>query len=110
MSLQGLPVIRWAYFIYLTGLEVWKLKCIISGCASRAVVTEEVIIRGKRMMLAVCTEHYKLIVDLKEEKALRREQAAERLRWGGSAKGHPITRRPKQGSNDPCLPGMSSRH
>lgn len=58
------------------------MKCMMHGCVARAVVTEEVILRGKRMVLRVCIEHYVLVRDFKEEGALKREQAAERLRWG----------------------------
>lgn len=58
------------------------MKCMMSGCDATGVFTEEVILRGKRMMLTVCSEHYELVRDVKEEKALKREQAAERRRWG----------------------------
>lgn len=58
------------------------MKCMMSGCVAKGVFTEEVILRGKRMMLTVCEPHYGLVRDLKEEKALKREQAAERRRWG----------------------------
>lgn len=58
------------------------MKCMVHGCVNKRVVTEEVILRGKRMVLTVCSEHYVLVRDLREEKALKREQAAERRRWG----------------------------
>jgi len=58
------------------------MKCMMRGCVDKAVVTEEVILRGKRMVLKVCSEHYELVQAVKEEKALKREQAAERRRWG----------------------------
>lgn len=57
-------------------------KCMVHNCLQEAVVTEEVILRGKRMVLTVCSEHYELVQAVKEEKALKREQAAERRRWG----------------------------
>lgn len=56
--------------------------CMAHNCVLKAVVTEEVILRGKRIMLTVCSEHYELVQAVKEERALKREQAAERLRWG----------------------------
>ena len=36
----------------------------------------------RRNCHTVCETHYRLVRDLKEEKALKREQAAERRRWG----------------------------
>jgi len=58
------------------------MKCHVHNCTSKAAITEEVVIKGKRMMLALCEPHYGLVKDFKEEEALKREQAAERLRWG----------------------------
>lgn len=56
--------------------------CMVHNCASKAIFTEEVLLRGKRMMLALCEPHYGLVRDFRDEKALKREQAAERRRWG----------------------------
>lgn len=57
-------------------------RCMVRNCTSKAAVTEEVLLRGKRIMLALCEPHYGLVRDLEEEKALRREQASERRKWG----------------------------
>lgn len=58
------------------------MKCMVHDCVNKGVITEEVILRDKRMTFTMCELHYELVRDVKEEKALKREQAAERRRWG----------------------------
>lgn len=66
------------------------MQCHISGCVHEAVVRYEVTVRGRRMQLGACSRHREmmsgLVRDIHEEKALKREQAAERQRWGDPQK------------------------
>lgn len=58
------------------------MKCMKHDCVAKGVITEDVILMGKRMTVTMCQLHYELVRDVKEEEALKREQAAERRRWG----------------------------
>lgn len=66
------------------------MRCHYHGCHFRAVASYVTTVRGARMVVAACSLHREtlatLIRDVAESKALRREQAAERRRWGDPAR------------------------